>query len=146
MADVDGILRGFFSESSTDVWRAAWAIIRLNRSEDLGLLAEKLPALKARMGSLEPERAIRDYRLDVRLALRVIETHRDGLCRCTLYAGSERFDPEREQDLGFVTVEGQRWHDWREHYSVLCGRCGTRWEAFREDGYHYPLWGWSREA
>lgn len=74
----------------------------------------------------------------------MIEAHRDGRCRCTLYAGNERFDPEREQDLGFVTIEGQRWHDLREHYSVLCEACGTRWEAFRKDGYHYPWWGWER--
>lgn len=144
MAGVDGILSGFFSGSSTDVWRAAWAVIRLNRPEDLDALAGWLPELKARVEALEPERAIRDYRLDARLALRVIEAHRDGLCRCALYAGSERFDPEKEQDLGFVTIERQWWCDWREHYSVLCEACGTRWRAFREDGYHYPLWGWSR--
>jgi len=62
VADVDGILSGFSSENSTEVWKAAWAVIRLNRPEDLDALSARLPELRARVGSLQPERSIRDYR------------------------------------------------------------------------------------
>ena len=92
--------------------------------------------------------SIRDYRTDVEAAVMVIlNFHDGGECKCAVYPKWIQFLPEREIEMGFLTLAQEptvHVEKYQTEYRVNCQVCHTHWIVCRNDGYHYPTYEWEK--
>lgn len=142
--NVADIAAGMRSNNAHTVWTAAWAIIHTIDAATLRTLSAYIPEFRRALKTAPQGSGIRDGRLDMRLAIDVLDTSQNGRCRCTLYPQTDRLAPRQEEELGCVSIDAADIrHDlYEEQFQVTCRACGKRYWVREVLGYHYPWWEW----
>ncbi len=122
-------------DDPTSLGMSACDALRLHGIEaQLDRLRRVRPVLPARTG-------LRDWRVEASRALEVIEARVSGTCTCAAEAAAKAGVYGEQWRIEDETVDA-------EHYcvrmKVRCTHCESLWSVRREDGYHYPLFAWSR--
>lgn len=144
MALATQLIEAMTGKNTNIAWSAAWKIIRCTDGAVLTELTYHIDAFQRARKHFPFVKGIRDRRVDLYLAILVLQAHRDQKCRCTLYPQFELFSVENEAQLGFVAIKSSVVHRelWEEHFQVECCGCGTRHLCKTIEGYHFPLWRW----
>ena len=101
-------------------------------------ILEVLPMLVEQLKVLPPRSGLRDYRDDIRSAIRHLQSLSRGNCACKTAQGLPSSRPEITVDHSKVVQRCCLLL-----YYVHCHRCGQRFEVEEDGSYHYPIFSWS---
>lgn len=109
------------------------------------LAAHGAPGDRARLAALKPRLpplpGLRDWRLEAPWADACMAARERGDCECVPRAKCDR-PPD---DTRFETLS-ERIGDWVVDHRLRCRRCGAEYDVRTEEGYHYPLFRWSKAS
>ena len=133
------------SGDGTEVYSGSWDIIRLRDTDELDGLAARVKEIREKTKDIDFGRTMFDNNEFVKFAIRKLQYHIDRAgCLCRLYTELDRYDPEKEEEAGYVRVESAASSNdgWSGAYVCGCVLCGSRYEVEYQGGYHYPWWRW----
>ena len=108
-------------------------------ADALRVHGEAKHAVAARALALPARPGLRDWRADVARAIDGIEERAAGRCGCAAEAGAGA------PVLGPAwVVEASVSEPCLTRYAVRCGRCGAAYAVEEEEGYHTPIFRWTR--
>lgn len=144
-----GALRNDLSNANPQDAKAAviWAITQTTNPTTIWWMSaiaeqheilEALPLLVEHLKGLPQRSGLRDYRDDVRSAIRQLQSLSKGNCACKTAQGLPSSRPEITVDHSKVVQRCCMLL-----YYVHCHRCGQRFEVEEDGSYHYPIFRWS---
>ena len=142
------VFKELTSDEESKILRAAKILIGL---DDLKFTKEQASYILNKCSNLQKLESIsvRDYRLDVEIAIKFIFNFQNGAeCKCEIYEKWIQFIPEREVEIGYLTLLGQPFVNidkYQTEYDLECRICNTKWRANRNDAYHYPTYEWIKK-
>jgi hypothetical protein len=84
---------------------------------------------------------IRDYRMDYSELVDVLTAKSKGMCACI---PRSRYNTSPRNPSYAIQQETSGKNEYETFYLVDCMHCGNSWKVTEENGYHYPLFHWSR--
>lgn len=138
------VLNSIYSGDNHEAWRAAWEIIRTKNAALDEYYLPELDALRNAIHALpKPEGlALRDSRDCVKLALKILEARKLGICRCSKYLSTDQILPEDQEKYGLIKILAKRDIPWEPEFDCQCTDCGKVYLVKENHGYHYPWASW----
>lgn len=118
--------------------------------DNLGFTKQEFEIIKDKTTDLPTSNicVTRDYRADVNASIMVLDNFNKGnKCKCNLYEKWIQFSPDREIEMGFLTLTKPIFGnvaEYRMEYDLKCRYCGGIWHCNENNGYHYPTYEWEK--
>ena len=140
------ILEDLTSKDAHRIWSGACAVRQLRDHAELMRLASHLDEIRDSTRNVALGGALRPNSSHLAFAIRKLQFVLGSTeCLCTLYTMDDLYNPDTEQQSGYIRILGTTFIDgtWIDYYDCECVACGARYRV-EEREYHYTWWAWKR--
>ena len=143
--NIDKIIHKFESKDSHQLWEATWDILYCNHIDKLSQLKLHIPRFRKILDSVKMGGVLHKNKDHALRALQYIEDRCSGLCRCSLYQENCIFNPVKEEERGFITIQSARIikEKYEQHFDITCHTCTKKYKVIEVHGWHVPWYKWS---